>query len=250
MNYFRIMMIIIERGKTRTKEKGDGLHRHRIVPGYEGGTYSPENVTLLTRREHRIVHRLRWMIQQNQGDIWAATRLGGKLTDKEVERLKRVGSSLGGKITVGKMKSEGRGLFGLSPERKSEIGRKGGSRSKELNVGIFAMSKERLQDAQKKATETRNARLENDPEFRQKISDNGKLLAAKYLTHEVCSRGGKTCGEKNVESGHLKNISAMGGAAHRGRKQIVNSEGIVKRPRLEIAEGMVNSGEWKYLKKT
>jgi hypothetical protein len=76
MDYLNIYNNLIERGKSRQIEPG--LHRHRIIPGHEGGQYIPENISLLTGKEHRIVHRLRWHLFKKIEDKWATRILGGK----------------------------------------------------------------------------------------------------------------------------------------------------------------------------
>ena len=77
MNLERIYDELIARGRTR--EKQPHMHRHRIVPGYQGGQYIPENVTLLTRKEHRIVHWILWRLYGNLQDARDVQRLGGPL---------------------------------------------------------------------------------------------------------------------------------------------------------------------------
>jgi hypothetical protein len=77
MNYDLIGQTIINRGKTRTKVRGDNLHKHRIKPGKEGGTYEESNVTLLTRKEHRIIHKIRYRLYGRRHDLAALTFLGG-----------------------------------------------------------------------------------------------------------------------------------------------------------------------------
>jgi hypothetical protein len=76
--YIKWYQTIIDRGKTRTKVQGDGLHRHRIKPGYEYGQYVKENITLLTRQEHRIIHRIRYKIWQQPADAYAFFKLSGR----------------------------------------------------------------------------------------------------------------------------------------------------------------------------
>ena len=42
----------------RKKQRGDYLEKHRILPGCLGGTYEKENVIIVTRREHSLLHLL------------------------------------------------------------------------------------------------------------------------------------------------------------------------------------------------
>jgi hypothetical protein len=78
MDYLSVYNKLIERGKSRKKVRGDGFHRHRIIPGCRGGKYIPENITFLHRKEHRIVHKLRYKLYQDPVDLKAYIKLNGK----------------------------------------------------------------------------------------------------------------------------------------------------------------------------
>lgn len=78
MNYILIYENIINRGLIRIKTKNDGLHKHRIIPGFEDGKYVKENICLLTRKEHRIIHKIRYKIYGKWQDLSAYAKLGGK----------------------------------------------------------------------------------------------------------------------------------------------------------------------------
>lgn len=80
MNLMPIYYALIERGKTRKKTKGDGLHTHRINPGYAGGKYEPNNITFLTQKEHRIIHYLRYRLFGHRADIYSYIRLKGSFS--------------------------------------------------------------------------------------------------------------------------------------------------------------------------
>jgi hypothetical protein len=80
MNLMPIYYALIERGKIRTKTKGDGLHTHRIVPGYAGGKYELNNITFLTPKEHRIIHYIRYRIFGHRADIYSYIRLRGSFS--------------------------------------------------------------------------------------------------------------------------------------------------------------------------
>jgi|APCry1669190327_1035288.scaffolds.fasta_scaffold39935_1 hypothetical protein len=80
MDILRIYNKIIETGQTRVKKKGDFLHRHRIVPSHAGGQYTPDNITYLTPKEHRLVHLLRYKLYGAREDIFAYIRLRGSFS--------------------------------------------------------------------------------------------------------------------------------------------------------------------------
>jgi len=83
--YSSIYNKLIQEGvnKKNLWKKGSGLHRHRIHPGFENGTYDDENCTYLTVREHKIVHWLRWKLYGSYGDLSSARLLGANLTPEQ-----------------------------------------------------------------------------------------------------------------------------------------------------------------------
>lgn len=218
MNYEKIYFNLIERGKTRIKNKNDGLHKHRIIPGYENGKYNLDNVTFLTQKEHRIVHKLRYKLFKNPKDLWASSYMKTKLTKKELTAL------------------------------RSKIGKIGGKACFEKKVGCHKLTAEQHRKNQLKGIQKRIQKMNTNADYMKKQIENGKK-AVKNISLEKKKQGGKTAGEKNKNSGHCKKIAHLGGAAHKGRKKIINIKtGKIKRPNLEISELLVSSGEWKYLK--
>tara|TARA_R110000772_G_scaffold2311_9_gene8013 strand:+ start:66 stop:590 length:525 start_codon:yes stop_codon:yes gene_type:complete len=56
--YLSVYNAIIERGKTRVKVPNDGLCTHHIIPRSLGGSDDPDNLTVLTFKEHSLCHHL------------------------------------------------------------------------------------------------------------------------------------------------------------------------------------------------
>jgi hypothetical protein len=48
-----------------------GVEKHHIIPRFEGGTDAPENIVLLTVKEHVIAHWLRWKVLGKSQDYSA-----------------------------------------------------------------------------------------------------------------------------------------------------------------------------------
>ena len=143
---------LIALGKSRGPKKG--YHKHRVVPGYDGGQYGTDNLAYLTRAEHIAVHRLRWQLQNNWRDLLACKLLGEKLTDEEWNTCARNGGVLTGRLhAINKT-----GVCGRSKEQMSIDGKKSaavarletrvkggktaGSRLKSAGKGIFGISLE------------------------------------------------------------------------------------------------------------
>jgi hypothetical protein len=73
-------------------------HKHRIVPGYEGGEYTETNVVLLTITQHAMWHYAEWTRKKNQRDLLAWKGLKGDLSKGELLKESiRVGAVSGGK---------------------------------------------------------------------------------------------------------------------------------------------------------
>jgi hypothetical protein len=60
--YFRI----IEAAKSNIKETNDGKQTHHIIPRCMGGTDDPDNLVVLTYKQHRVCHRL--LIEMTTGE--------------------------------------------------------------------------------------------------------------------------------------------------------------------------------------
>jgi hypothetical protein len=73
-------------------------HKHRIIPGYEGGEYTEGNVVDLTLVQHVMWHYAEWTRKQNVQDQVAYKMLSGQMGKEEgIEMLVREGGRKGGK---------------------------------------------------------------------------------------------------------------------------------------------------------
>lgn len=251
MNYINIYNNLIARGCNRYRmgiQSSHGMHKHRITPGYMGGEYISENISILTRQEHRIVHKIRYRLWRNWRDNAAAAFLGGKLTDEQVLEIQHNASVAGGRRSGALNRELKRGICGMSPAERSAAGRKGALKLVAEGRGIHGQSKEQLRQNQMKAVAAKNERVLRDPMFKQMLTDNGKKQNKK-LTTEARQRGGRTSGKKNAENGHTKKIARLGGLQHKGRKWIINSQGERRRPPIDIALEMIASGQWKFARR-
>ena len=61
-----------ENTKVNSKGKPNpGIEKHHILPSFDGGSDRPENMVLLTVKEHVIAHWLRWKVLGKRGDYTA-----------------------------------------------------------------------------------------------------------------------------------------------------------------------------------
>lgn len=60
MNYLRIHDNIISKAKLESRKKNNGIYyeKHHIIPRCMQGTNNPENLVLLTAKEHFLIHLL------------------------------------------------------------------------------------------------------------------------------------------------------------------------------------------------
>ena len=98
MDILKIYNKIIERGKVRIKKKGDFLHCHRIIPAHSGGKYTPDNITYLTPKEHRLIHLLRYKLFGLRADIYSYIKLKGSFSGHthSTDTKEKISKSLSG----------------------------------------------------------------------------------------------------------------------------------------------------------
>jgi hypothetical protein len=76
------------------------IHKHRIVPGYEGGEYVEGNVVSLTLTQHVMWHYAEWTRKGNVQDLVAYKMLSGQIGKEEaIETLIREGARRAGKYS-------------------------------------------------------------------------------------------------------------------------------------------------------
>lgn len=79
MNYTKHYNLLIEKAKSEKRAKGDVYYEeHHIIPRSEGGSNSPENLVLLTAREHYLAHWLLFRENPTQSRAYAFWRMNTK----------------------------------------------------------------------------------------------------------------------------------------------------------------------------
>lgn len=91
MNYQRVYDDLIHRGRVRIKPEGY-TERHHIHPKCLGGNDHPNNLVVLTAREHYIAHAL--LAKLYGGGLWRAfylmSNISGKVNSKLYARSKSI----------------------------------------------------------------------------------------------------------------------------------------------------------------
>lgn len=102
------------------------FEKHHILPRFEGGTNSSDNLLLLTSEEHTIAHGLRWKALNKQQDKLAFFFRNGQVDEVRKIQLENI------KKNVQRDKELGRNFF--SKEFQSEMGKRGGSKGGSANT--------------------------------------------------------------------------------------------------------------------
>ena len=190
-------------------------HLHHIIPKHMGGTDDPSNLVELTVAEHAQAHKELYEKYSKKEDLCAYYMLSGKSQDPEFKKLV---CSLGGNASYKKRKELGiehLPFFGsnLTDDEKREICSKGGKIQGKRNTESGHIQRiQKLSDpiaAGKKGGATTLARGKGsfaDPVERLKSA----------------SKGGKTQGKRNAESGHLKRIAQLPNPRSKGKIWITN----------------------------
>lgn len=195
-------------------------HKHHIIPKHMGGSDDPTNIIELTVEEHSQAHLKLYEQYGKKEDLCAYYMLSGKSQDPE---FKKMVSSLGGKGSYKKRKEKGIAhlpFFGadLTIEEKYKIYSKGGKTQGDRNTESGHIMKiQKLSDtaaAGKKGGATTMIRGKGS--FADPIE---RLKSA--------SKGGKTQGRRNAESGHLKRIAQLPNPRSKGKIWITN--GIINK---------------------
>lgn len=149
MNYQRIHDSIIDRALHRnTNHSQVKYESHHIKPVCEGGLRSGQTV-LLTQKEHRIIHKLRYKFTGVLGNILAYNLM--KYGRDFLNENHRLVASKGGFGHHEKMKNEDPEKY---RERQSNSGKVGGTKCYENGLGFFAMSEDQMKKSRKRGTKT------------------------------------------------------------------------------------------------
>lgn len=187
-------------------------HLHHIIPKHMGGTEDPSNLVELTVAEHAEAHRKLYEQYNKKEDLCAYYMLSGKNQDPKFVKAR---ASLGGfAATKAKLNRGERWGFALiDKEKLFELQSANGKLQGKNNAESGHMARiQKIGDvvaAGKKGGATTLARGKGsfaDPVERLKSA----------------SKGGKTQGKRNAESGHLKSIAQLPNPRSKGKIWITN----------------------------
>jgi hypothetical protein len=181
-------------------EPFEGCHKHRIIPGYEGGTYDSKNVVYLSQKQHSLVHWLRWKLFRDTRD-----RRGYKMIG-----IGPSGLSYEDRVNHGLMcRDKGIGMHSLSLDKRQDIGNKTFKIQKEEyeltgKKNFFYWStkegrRERASLGGKTSYKTNEAFLSQQSAFKDqsKAKLYGAMAGKKQATNGIQNKRFKTDEERN-----------------------------------------------------
>jgi hypothetical protein len=187
-------------------------HKHHVIPRHMGGSDDPSNLIELTVEEHSQVHLKLYEQYGKKEDLCACYMLSGKSQDPE---FKKMVCSLGGKAITKKRKESGEkwGFMLMNPDELFSMQSSNGKLQGKRNADSGHIQRiQKLSDhaaAGKKGGESTMAR--------------GKGAFADPVERlKAASKGGKTQGKRNADSGHLKRIAQIPSKKNRGMFWITN----------------------------
>lgn len=98
-------------------------HKHHIIPKHRGGTNDSSNLVEISLTQHDMFHFCEWQLHGKRADYVAWKRLVGNLSDEELVHQKLI---MGGENGGRKTKELGLGIFALSKEDRSENSKRSG----------------------------------------------------------------------------------------------------------------------------
>lgn len=170
MNWMTIYETMISRAKSENRHKSDSgvyYESHHIIPKHMGGTNDPDNLVLLTFREHILAHYMLWRIHGKDGDRLMYL-LRSNQTD-ESQKL-RIDMAVKANRTYGK----GFKLFSgdSHPMKNPEIANKVIA-TKRLKYGNSMCN---LTDEMRSKMSKNNREIQNRPDVKQKRIDTNARI--------------------------------------------------------------------------
>ena len=175
MNYQKIYDTICKRGQERILPKDVYTEKHHIVPKCLGGGNEKSNLTVLTAREHFLVHYILTRIYPNNSKIWNAMKK--MLYYKSAGQLRYIPNSKMFEMIRSEINKQfsgtGNPFFGKKHTEETKqilslkhIGRFCGPKSPKYGIAVSDETKSKISNANKGKTRTN--------EFKIKLSEKMK----------------------------------------------------------------------------
>lgn len=138
------------------------MHKHHIIPRYEGGSDFSENIVELTVTQHAMWHYAEWRRKGNWQDLTAWKMLSGETDEGRLAMRKALGGrnkgTKQGPLTPEQKEKQRQGMMGrvVSPEVREKIAapQRGKPKKKETCERMSIAAKEKIRKRREKTTET------------------------------------------------------------------------------------------------
>jgi hypothetical protein len=148
MDYQKIHDSIIDRAKKRVLSQEQYAEKHHLLPKCEGGSEDGETV-LLTHKEHKTIHKLRYKITKNVGNLLAYNFMSNSVDVRRTNS--KIAAKLGAKAYHTNYKEQNPKHYS---KLQSNSGRSGGMKCVQENLGFFKISEEEKKKHRMKGVET------------------------------------------------------------------------------------------------
>lgn len=98
-------------------------HKHRIIPGHEGGLYEEGNVVKCTFEHHLLAHYYRWLSTRNKNDKLAWYLMKGCIDEETSREMASYYGKLGGRKTNQIHKERGTNFYSSDSQRNNSLRR-------------------------------------------------------------------------------------------------------------------------------
>lgn len=173
-------------------------HKHRIIPGYEGGEYTEGNVIELTPTQHAMWHYAEWLRKENHEDLIAWKGLSKLISHEEAVSL---ACMLGGRKGGSRSKTalQRTDLKEIAEKLKSEY--EGGAKIKELREAYQCGQGTLLEILRSVGTSIRKRGEGADRSYLRGNSHSSGYL---WWTDGKIERSAKTCPGEGWRRGRVK----------------------------------------------
>lgn len=99
--------------QNKNYSKKEKLYKHRVIPGFEGGTYTIKNILFCSYKDHCLAHYYRWLAYKKLGD-----KLAWQLMTSQNENVVLLRCQLIGQNRAEQMRQQKTHFFSKSWQKK------------------------------------------------------------------------------------------------------------------------------------
>jgi len=220
MNYEKLHDNIINNAKSLTRSKKNGIYeKHHIIMQSVGGTDDPDNLVLLTPKEHFIVHYLLWKMHPNnrkyRDPIFMFKHKGGKNSRlyeaarlSHVHEMKTDNPSTSLSEESKKSKSDKLKTYVKTEAHRAAISKSAKGKQKRLGAVLSEDSKSKISESVK--TWHKEVGVSDETREKLRLASTGKIHSGESI-EKMCAAALSrkkwqcSCCDKILDGGNLVN---------------------------------------------